>query len=292
MPLKRKAAEAVVSTSEGVAPDFTAFDDQEDGASDSSESNAEEEPEMSAETRAELLKGFDSESSEDDEGENAEDNRIIQLSNLTPDISKALEKKKSKTTESGVLYIGRIPHGFYEEEMNSYFAQFGTILNLRISRSKKTGRSKHFGFIEFADRGVAEIVATTMHNYLLASRLLQVILLTPEEFSKKGGSDLFKGAGKKFKEVPWATIAKQRVEAPKSQQQWTALQKREEKRRKDADQKIKAAGIDYVYEHSTGSQKRNKVEHKVQGKTDGAKVTGGKASAGVRKVSGKRVSVK
>ena len=82
-----------------------------------------------------------------------------------------LEKKSSD--EPGVLYLGRIPHGFYEEQMKKYFEQFGDVICLRLARNKKTGKSKHFGFIKFASKEVAEIVAETMHNYSLKGRLFQ-----------------------------------------------------------------------------------------------------------------------
>lgn len=225
MSLKRKAP---------IADDFTRFDSESD----------QESTDLLPEKRDELLKGFESDSS--DEENDVDDTRIIQLSNLTPSIKKAVSKA-DKATESGVLYIGHIPHGFYEEEMTSYFSQFGTLTNLRISRSKKTGNSKHYGFIEFADRGVAEIVAETMHNYLLAGRLLQVILLTPEEYKKKGGRELFKGAGRKFKTIPWATISKRRVEESKTKERWAELQKRENKRRSQRKSKIAKAGIEYDF---------------------------------------------
>ena len=79
--------------------------------------------------------------------------------------------------KKGVVYLGRIPHGFYEQEMKSYFSQFGTVSRLRLSRNKKTGHSKHYAFIEFESRKVAEIVAETMNNYLLFNRLLKCIHL-------------------------------------------------------------------------------------------------------------------
>ena len=44
----------------------------------------------------------------------------------------------------------------------SYFSQFGKILRLRLSRSKRTGASKHFAFLEFEDAAVAEVVQKTM----------------------------------------------------------------------------------------------------------------------------------
>lgn len=253
MSTKRKQTAAELSKRmTSTTEDFAKFE----SASDESGSDNEAEPEMSAETRAALLKGFDdsdsdSSANEGDEGtQNKEDDRIIELSSIIPDINSALStKKKSKSTESGIVYIGRIPHGFYEEEMKSYFTQFGTILDLRMSRSKKTGKSRHYGFIEFADREVAEIVAETMHNYLLAGHLLQVVLLTPEEIKKKGGkAEIFKGAGKKFKAVPWATIAKERLEAPRTEAKWQELQKRQDVTREKQKQKIRDAGIDYEYE--------------------------------------------
>jgi RNA recognition motif-containing protein len=46
----------------------------------------------------------------------------------------------SQGKEKGVLYLGRIPHGFYEEEMKAYFSQFGDISRLRLARNKKVRR--------------------------------------------------------------------------------------------------------------------------------------------------------
>ena len=38
---------------------------------------------------------------------------------------------------SGVVYLGHIPHGFFEQEMRTYFSQFGNVNRLKLSRSKK-----------------------------------------------------------------------------------------------------------------------------------------------------------
>ena len=43
-----------------------------------------------------------------------------------------------------MLYLGRIPHGFYEEEMKAYFSQFGDISRLRLARNKKVRLTSHF----------------------------------------------------------------------------------------------------------------------------------------------------
>lgn len=42
-----------------------------------------------------------------------------------------------------------------------------------MARSKKTGRSRGFAFIEFKEPEVAKIAAETMDNYLMLKRLLK-----------------------------------------------------------------------------------------------------------------------
>ncbi|NXS53870.1 MK67I protein, partial [Brachypteracias leptosomus] len=70
----------------------------------------------------------------------------------------------------------------------------GTVTRLRLSRSKKTGASKGYGFIEFESDDVAKIVADTMNNYLFSERLLKCQFLPPEKVHE----DLFKSSTKLF----------------------------------------------------------------------------------------------
>lgn len=49
--------------------------------------------------------------------------------------------KLAKTpSAANVIYLGHIPHGFYEKQMQGFFSQFGEVSRLRLSRSKKTGQ--------------------------------------------------------------------------------------------------------------------------------------------------------
>ena len=82
--------------------------------------------------------------------------------------------------------------------MKKYFSQFGTVLRLRLSRNKKTGASKHYAFIEFANGEVADIVAKTMHNYLMFGHILQCRIVPAEQVH----ANLFKGANERFKVDP------------------------------------------------------------------------------------------
>nr|AAL76994.1 RNA binding protein [Elaeis oleifera] len=140
-----------------------------------------------------------------------------------------------------VLYIGHIPHGFYEEQMQGFFQQFGKIKRLRISRNRKTGKSKHYGFLEFENPEVAKVVADEMNNYLLFEHNLQLSLIPPERVHPK----LVKGVNRRFKPVDWKAIARKQHNKERTleehQRMVKGILKRNEKRHK----RIKAAGIDY-----------------------------------------------
>ena len=124
-------------------------------------------------------------------------------------------KSKKNHSKKGVIYLGHIPHGFYEDQMKGFFSQFGRVTRLRLSRSKKTGRSKSYAFIEFDSAEDASIVARTMNGYILTGRVLVCHTIPPE----KVHADMFKGANKKFKRLPWRLIAKQRQNAERTDEQ-------------------------------------------------------------------------
>jgi len=37
----------------------------------------------------------------------------------------------------GVIYVGHIPHGFYEQELRGFFSQFGTVTRVKLARSRE-----------------------------------------------------------------------------------------------------------------------------------------------------------
>lgn len=119
----------------------------------------------------------------------------------TPRKTKAnrLEEMQARAEEEpreprGVIYVGHIPDGFAEPQMRKFFSQFGRVLRLRISRSKKTARSKGYAFLEFEEEGVAKIVADTMQGYLLFDKTLVCHLLP----KAKQHPALFKGCRRRM----------------------------------------------------------------------------------------------
>lgn len=143
----------------------------------------------------------------------------------------------------GVVYLGHIPHGFYEEQMKGFFSQFGTISKLRLSRSKKTGRSRHYAFLQFKDAEVAEVVADTMNGYILEGRHLVCKVVPSERVHER----MFAGASRKFRAIPWRTVAKRRHNAKRDPQRRKTklahLMRKDNAKRK----RLAELGIDYDF---------------------------------------------
>ncbi|XP_026759418.2 MKI67 FHA domain-interacting nucleolar phosphoprotein-like [Galleria mellonella] len=104
--------------------------------------------------------------------------------NLVINNKKPRDVKKKKEADRGLVYLAHIPHGFYEHQMTEYFKQFGQVTNVRVIRSKRTGNSKGYAFVEFKEPSVAEIVAETMNNYLMGKRLIKAVYIPPEKQRK------------------------------------------------------------------------------------------------------------
>lgn len=171
--------------------------------------------------------------------EGVDSNEKSKLSKLAKNATKNL--KPSEDSKRGVVYVGRIPHGLYEPQLRQYLEQFGTITNLRISRNKKTGASKHFGFIEFASKEVAQIVCETMNNYLLFGHLLKVNMMDPSQVHP----ELFVGANKHYHAIPWDLVNKQRADRKHSREYWEEKQQEFDDMKKKKKQELAELGIIY-----------------------------------------------
>ncbi|KAH7907281.1 hypothetical protein BJ138DRAFT_1160553 [Hygrophoropsis aurantiaca] len=170
-------------------------------------------------------------------------------------VKRKLDKAKSHPTkDKGVLSISRLPHGFYEDQLRGYFSQFGTVTRLRISRSKKTGRSKHYGFLEFDSSAVAQIVAETMDNYLLMGHILRCKIIPPDEVHP----ELWVGANRKWRAIPRDRIARLEHNKARTEENIQKAENRLLKRQNERKRKLLEVGIKYDFD-AVAHKKRTKV---------------------------------
>lgn len=159
---------------------------------------------------------------------------------------KVQEAKKNKSSKGirltpGVIYVGHLPLGLFETQLKSYFEQFGKVLRVRLSRSKKTGGSKGYAFIEFDCDEVAKIVAETMNNYLMGERLIKCHVIPPEKVHEK----LFVGSQREFKKPSNPAVARYNKKRTTEQiaKMTDKLLRKESKLRK----RLAAHGIEYDF---------------------------------------------
>jgi len=92
----------------------------------------------------------------------------------------AVSSVKAPISKTAVLYFGHLPEGFFERQMKDFLSQFGAVAKVRLSRSRRTGGSRGYAFVQFMDQAVADVVQTTMHGYILMGKTLVCQHVPPE----------------------------------------------------------------------------------------------------------------
>lgn len=142
--------------------------------------------------------------------------------------------------QSSVIYIGHLPVGFDEQEITVFLNQFGAVKECRVCRSKKTGRSKGYGFVSFRDVEVAQIVAETLSGYFLLEKRL-VCHVLPNE---KVHDNLF--AKRKIQtKASLQNAARAEVNKKRSSESMMKLTEKLIKRNAKKQRKLASMGIDY-----------------------------------------------
>lgn len=201
-----KSAEAESEDEEDLGG-FSSTDDEQDEQDDDEDSEGEEEKEEPKKSKKQEKK--------------KESHEVKKLPKADSNVS-----KKSKKAKKGVIYIGRLPDGFEEKELSKYFNQFGEITNVKLARNKKTGKSRHFAFLEFSNVDDAKIAQDTMNNYLLMNHQLKVELVQEDFKSSKKSKKSYFRVSKLKKDVK-------------------SLNEKDQAKREKRKEALKAAGINF-----------------------------------------------
>ncbi|XP_047510386.1 MKI67 FHA domain-interacting nucleolar phosphoprotein-like [Pieris napi] len=175
-----------------------------------------------------------------DKKDDKEDKEVIK----TP-LKRVKHGKIKKRIPRGLVYLSHIPHGFYENEMSQYFRQFGMVTNVRVIRSKRTGNSKGYAFVEFKDPTVAQVVAETMNNYLMGKRLIKAVYIPPEK--QKISAKRMHWTPQNNPTANKRRAEKKKINGPKSEEADTKAAKSMLKTLQQTKKKLKEIGIAYDF---------------------------------------------
>ncbi|XP_051004147.1 MKI67 FHA domain-interacting nucleolar phosphoprotein [Acomys russatus] len=163
------------------------------------------------------------------------------LEGLTQIQRRAKRQKTEEKLTPGVIFLGHLPSTLTESHIHDYFTQFGTITRFRLSRSKRTGHSRGYAFLEFESEDVAKIVAETMDNYLFGERLLSCKFMPPEKVHK----ELFKDWNVTFHQPSFPAV--KRYNQKRGHLQMLKMEYRFKKKEKLLRKKLAKKGIDYTF---------------------------------------------
>ena len=77
------------------------------------------------------------------------------------------------------IYVGNLPWSLTSDQLATLFGEFGEVTDAIVITDKMSGRSKGFGFVEFADEAAAEKAIKAMHEKEVEGRNLVVNVARP-----------------------------------------------------------------------------------------------------------------
>src|SRR4030095_16195835 len=93
------------------------------------------------------------------------------------------------------LYVGNLSFDTSSEQLQTIFAEAGTVQSASIVEDRETGRSRGFGFVEMSTKEEAQAAITTLDGKECDGRNLKVNEAKPRENRNTGGGGGYGGGG-------------------------------------------------------------------------------------------------
>lgn len=79
------------------------------------------------------------------------------------------------------LFIGSLSYSTTDDSLKAFFEQLGEVTSARVVTDRETGRSRGFGFVEFADEANNDKAVKELDQKELDGRSINVSLARPKE---------------------------------------------------------------------------------------------------------------
>lgn len=96
------------------------------------------------------------------------------------------------------LYVGNLSYDTNENELRELFSQYGTVASVALITDRDTGRSKGFGFVEYANDTEAQAAISGLNGKDVGGRSLTVSVARPRGEgggNRPGGGGGYGGGG-------------------------------------------------------------------------------------------------
>jgi RNA recognition motif-containing protein len=98
-------------------------------------------------------------------------------------------------SETMRLYVGNLSYGTTEKDLREIFGAHGEITSAAVITDRETGRSKGFGFVEFASDEAGNAAIQALDGQSIDNRQLKVNEARPQGSGGGGGGHRSSGGG-------------------------------------------------------------------------------------------------
>ena len=85
------------------------------------------------------------------------------------------------------LYVGGLAYAVTEKDLETMFAEFGTVSSAAVIKDRDSGQSKGFGFVEMSNDEEAKAAMAAMNGKDVSGRSLTVNEARPQADRSSGG---------------------------------------------------------------------------------------------------------
>ncbi len=85
------------------------------------------------------------------------------------------------------LYVGNLSYNTGENDLRELFTAYGAVESVAVITDRDTGRSKGFGFVEFANDAEGQAAIAGLNGKEVSGRALTVSLARPKTEGGGGG---------------------------------------------------------------------------------------------------------
>jgi RNA recognition motif-containing protein len=79
------------------------------------------------------------------------------------------------------IYVSNLSFNVHDEDLKSYFADYGEVASAKVINDKETGRSRGFGFVEMPDDTAAQKAIAELDGATVDGRAIKVNVAKPRE---------------------------------------------------------------------------------------------------------------
>ncbi|MBY0536293.1 MAG: RNA-binding protein [Chitinophagaceae bacterium] len=87
------------------------------------------------------------------------------------------------------IYVSNLSFNVQDEDLRSYFADYGDVTSAKVITDKFTRRSKGFGFVEMSDDEAGQKAIQELDGAVVDGRTIKVMVARPKEERPSNGNN-------------------------------------------------------------------------------------------------------